>query len=152
MLISLLILMKEVVHSFPQEWSELVPAVEHLMFTAPQGSHGISAHDLSCAWGIAYSKDTQLAPFRVPQDSPETEVASAHFSNFRQLIGVFTRASQDAALKTQLAENKTRVHREFEKGEIVFRKVPAASRINKHLLPAPSSGPYRVVELSLIHI
>ena len=51
----------------------------------------------------------------------------------------------DAALKTHLAENKTRVERNFEPGEIVFRKLPLAARINKHLFPAPSAGPYEVV-------
>ena len=145
MLTSLLILMKEVVNAFPQEWANLVPAVEHLMHTAPQGSHGISAHDLSCAWGIACSRDTQLAPFRVPARTPETDIAAGVFTNFRELMGVFTRFSMDAALRTQLAENKMRVERTFEPGEIVFRKLPPAARINKHLFPAPSAGPYEVV-------
>ena len=134
MLTSLLILMKEVVNAFPQEWANLVPAVEHLMHTAPQGSHGISAHDLSCAWGIACSRDTQLAPFQVPAGTPETDVASGLFSNFRELMGVFTRYSVDAALRTQLAENKTRVERTFESGEIVSQ-APSGGEGQQALIP-----------------
>ena len=146
MILSLLILMKEVVKAFPQEWASLVPAVEHLMHTAPQGSHGISAHDLSCAWGIASSTDSCLAPFRVPAGLPETDVASKLFDGFRGLMGVFTRATQEAALKAQMAENKTRVERTFEKGEVVFRKLPSPARMSKHLFPAPCTGPYQIEE------
>ena len=77
---------------------------------------------------------------------PETDVASKLFDGFRGLMGVFTRAAQEAALKAQMAENKTRVERTFEKGEVVFRKLPSPARMSKHLFPAPCTGPYQIEE------
>ena len=55
-----MILMKEICRAFPQEWSSLIPAVECLMHTAPQGPHGLSAHDLGCAYSIANPSDLSL--------------------------------------------------------------------------------------------
>ena len=136
MMTNLLILMQEVVKSFPQEWASLVPAVEFLMHTAPQGSHGLSAHDLTCAYSIATRTDVRLAPFRVPAGLPETDVAARLFSNFRELYGVFTRATVESAFKAQLAENKTRVDRTFEPGE---NRLPTNAQASKDA-EAPTSS------------
>ena len=89
MMTSLLILMKAVAHAFPQEWASLVPAVEYLLHTAPQGAHGLSAHDLFCAYGIASSADARLAPFRVPKGLPATNAAAGLFDRLRELYGIF---------------------------------------------------------------
>ena len=79
MMTNLLILMRAVTHAFPQEWASLVPAVEYLLHTAPQGVHGLSAHDLFCAYGVASTADSRLAPFRVPKGIAETDVAANMF-------------------------------------------------------------------------
>ena len=52
-----LVLMHTVCHAFPQEWPALIPAVEYLYHTAPQGVHGLSAHDLSCGYACGASVD-----------------------------------------------------------------------------------------------
>ena len=41
------ILMHEVCKAFPQEWPSLIPTVEYLYHTRPQGAHGLSAHDMT---------------------------------------------------------------------------------------------------------
>ena len=65
-----LILMHEVCDAHPKEWPALVLIVEYLLATAPQGDHGLSAHDLSCAHSIASSTDQQLGPFWFREEFP----------------------------------------------------------------------------------
>ena len=65
-----LILMNKVCEAFPQEWPSLLPALEYLYATAPQGPHGLSAHDIECGHALAASVDKQLAPFTVPKGLP----------------------------------------------------------------------------------
>ena len=38
-----LVLMHTICCAFPQEWPAMIPAVEYLYWTAPQGAHGLSA-------------------------------------------------------------------------------------------------------------
>ena len=84
------VLMHAVCHAFPQEWPALLPAVEYLYFTAPQGAHGLSAHDVSCNFAIAAPTDSRLAPFTVPRGLPETDVAVRLFTNFESFMGCST--------------------------------------------------------------
>jgi hypothetical protein len=94
---------------------------------------------------MASSTDARLAPFRVPAGLPETDVAQQLFANFAELYAVFTRANQEVAMRAQYKENKNRVNRVLDVGQIVFRRLPAPARLGKHLFPDPSAGPYAVV-------
>ena len=66
MMVQMQVLVESVCSVFPQEWPELLPAVEYLLHTAPQGPHGLSAHDLPCAHAIASETDKRLVPFLIP--------------------------------------------------------------------------------------
>ena len=68
--------MNEVCRAFPREWPVLLPALEYLYDTAPQGAHGLSAHDLSTGYALAGTVDKRLAPFMVACGLPETGVAA----------------------------------------------------------------------------
>ena len=57
MMTNQLILMQAVCGAYPQEWATLIPVVEYIQHTALQGSHGFSAHDLSCAHSFHYHRD-----------------------------------------------------------------------------------------------
>ena len=70
------ILLNKVVKAFPQEWPSLIPVVEFLLHTAPQGDHGLSAHDMSCGYGLLSPADSKVAPFMVPKGIAETDVAA----------------------------------------------------------------------------
>ena len=139
-----LILMQSVTKAHPQEWPSLIPVVEYVQHTAPQGAHGFSAHDLSCAHSIITDTDAKLAPFRVPQGLPESDQVARLFSNFRSIFGQFTRVNREQSIATINAANRDRVTHTFEPGETVFRRMPRNSRLPKHLLPPPSRGPYKV--------
>ena len=139
------VLMHAVCHAFPQEWPALVPAVEYLYFTAPQGAHGLSAHDMSCGYAIAVPDDARLTPFMAPDGVASTDIAVRLFANFRELYGLFQRVKTEESMRSQMRLNATRHERVFEKGETVFRRLPAGARLPKHLFPEPSSGPYEVV-------
>ena len=124
----------------------MLPAVEYLYDTAPQGASGLSAHDISCGWSITSAVDRLLVPFRVPPGLPETDAAAKLFTSFRELYGVFTRASREQGFRDELRRNQHRYDRTFEVGDTVFRRVPRGARLPKHIFPEPSTGPYAVVE------
>ena len=84
MITTLLVLMQRVTRAFPNEWPALLPAVEYLMHTEPQGAHGLSAHDLSTAYSLAEPQDARLAPFRIPRGLPETSAAAAMFERYTE--------------------------------------------------------------------
>ena len=98
---------------------------------------------MSCGYAIASPADRLMAPFLVPKGLPETDVAAKLFENFKVLYGLFTRAAQATALKSQQAVNRARYARTFAPGETVFRRLPGPGRLPKHLFPEPSTGPYR---------
>ena len=127
-----LILMYAVAHAFPQEWTALLPVVEFLYHTAPQGAHGLSAHDLSCGFAVAQAVDDRLKPFVVAAGAPETEIAARLFTNFRMLYGLFNKIKTEEALKAQMQLNISRHARTFEPGDTVFRRLPIGARLPKH--------------------
>ena len=73
MITDLLLLMKAVTNTYPAQWAALLPAVEYILWTAPQGAHGFSAHDFDSAHSLATSVDATLQPFMVPSGLPETD-------------------------------------------------------------------------------
>ena len=106
------ILVNSVCEAFPQEWLSLLPTLEYLYDTAPQGTHGLSAHDMSCGYAMASSVDNKLVPFIVPGGMANTDVAARLFTNFSDLYWIFMRASRDAALRVQMRVNRDRNPRE----------------------------------------
>ena len=122
----------------------MLPIVEYILHTRPMGPHGISAHDLACAYGIASESDRLLAPFSVPGGAPETEQCKEKFTRFRELYGIVTREARENAANTQWKENATRVARQFEPGETVFRQLPKPARVGKNQFLSPVLGPYTV--------
>ena len=121
-----------------------MPALEYLLESAPRPPYGLSAFDLSHGYALASATDKRLAPFEVPSLLPETDVAKELFARFRELFGLFSRYAGHAALEKQRELNRKRVHRSFDKGEVVFRRMPSTARPNKHLMAEPSLGPYLV--------
>ena len=97
---------------------------------------------MACGYAIASPIDRQLAPSLVPKGLAESDVAARLFTNWVELHGLFSRASRDAALRVQIRVNHNRHRRELHQGETVFRKLPHGARMQKHLFPAPSCGPY----------
>ena len=138
LLIQHLLLMNAVCKAFPQEWPSLVPALGYLIDTAPRPPYGLSAWDLANGHALASNTDNQLAPFTVPTPAADTEVAKAVFAQFRKLYGMVSRQTGHEALMLQKQVNKKRVHRAFEKGEVVFRRMPSFARPGKRLMAEPS--------------
>lgn len=141
-----LILMNEICKAFPQEWASLVPALEYLCEAAPRGSHGLSAFDITQGYALASDVGRQLVPFRILPGQAETEVAQKLFENFRELYGVFSRATAQDAQQKQDEVNRKRSFRVFEPGETVLRLLPKFARQPKHLLGERATGPYIVVD------
>ena len=142
MMANQLVLMQEVTAAHPQEWPALLPVVEYVQHTAPQGAHGFSAHDMSCAYAVVSDTDARLAPFMVPSGLPESDIVAKTFQNFRSIYGTFTRVNRERSINDITASNKDRIVRWFEPGETVFRRMPRGARMPKHMFPPPSRGPY----------
>jgi hypothetical protein len=123
-----LILMNEFCLAFPQEWASLVPALEYLTETAPREPHGLSAFDLSQGYGLLVDPNRRLSPFQLPWGLPETDVAQQLFTKFKELYGVFARATAEEVVKRQEELNRTRTVRVLDMGEVVFRELPAFAR------------------------
>ena len=92
--LNLSILLNEVCRAFPQEWSSLIPAVEYLYFTAPQGSLGFSARDMTMGFSLAQRVCADLSPFQVPEGALETDFVTRAFDNFAKLYPIFVRVTQ----------------------------------------------------------
>ena len=131
------IFMKAITDAHPLEWPSLLPVAEYIQHTAPQGAHGFSALDLTCAYSIISDADARLAPFRVPRGVPESDQVARMFSNFRDFFGTITRVNREISLRDIEAANRTRVVRQYEKGEQVFRKWPKPSRLRRVFSPNP---------------
>ena len=145
MMTDLLILIREVTRAYPSEWAALIPAVEYVLWKAPKGAHGFSAHDFDRAYSLATSVDVALQPFLVPSGIPETDTMARAFTAWSDLYGMVQRITREKAELRMKEENMSRTHRNFEQGEIVFIRNPKGSRTPKHLLNQPCNGPYEVV-------
>lgn len=88
--LNLSILLNEVCRAFPQEWSTLIPAVEYLYFTAPQGTLGFSARDMTMGFSLAQRVCADLEPSRVPEGAMETQLAVRTFDDFAKLFPIFS--------------------------------------------------------------
>ena len=117
MMANQLVLMQAVTSAHPQEWASLIPVVEYVQHTAPQGAHGFSAHDMCCAHSIITDTDARLAPFRIPHGVPESDHVAKLFSNFKSIFGMFTRVNREVSVASINAANKNRVSRTFEPGD-----------------------------------
>jgi len=141
-----LLLLNEVCLAYPQEWAASIPALEYLCDTAPREPHGLSAFDLTQGYALALDIDKQLVRFTMPHGQPETDVVRQLFQNFRKLYCIFSRMTAHEAQKKQMELNRKRSVRVFERGEVVFRRLPRFARPPKHLMGEASSGPYVVVD------
>ena len=106
--------MKAVTDAHPLEWPSLLPVVEYVQHVAPQGPHGFSAFDLSCAHSIFTGTDQKLAPFRVPVGLPESDAVAKMFTEFRRIFRTITRVNREASLNQISAANRARVVRELQ--------------------------------------
>jgi len=140
-----LVLMNELCSCYPQEWPALVPVLEYLCETAPREPHGLPAFDLTQGFSLLVDRDQQESFFHIPDTLPETDIARAMFKEFRSAHGVFSRHTADEALRNMEELNKNRAQRCFEKGEVVFRRLAAYARPNRHLLGEKCSGPFVIV-------
>ena len=93
----------EFAKAFPQEWASLAPALEYLCETAPRGSHGLSAFDITQGYALASDVDRQLVPFRILPGQADSEVAQKLF----EILRSYMEYSRELQLKMR-SRNKMR--------------------------------------------
>ena len=89
------ILMNAVCKAFPQEWASLLPAVEYLLDTMPRPPSNLSAFDISTGYAPTSDMDRRLMPFQVPEGLPETGIAAALFTKFKEIYGSWRRLTAE---------------------------------------------------------
>ena len=99
----------------------MVPALEYLVGTAPREPHGLSAFDLSQGYGLLIDPNRRLGPFQLPWGLAETDVAQQLFARFKDLYGIFARATAEEVLKRQEELHRKRTVRIFDAGAIARR-------------------------------
>ena len=120
-----LILMHKITMCFPQECPTLVPALEYLYATTPQGRYGLSAEDISCGYAMAASRELLLLrPFQVPEGVAETDTAQVLFRDFKTLYGIFTSCLREEAKLPEIRVNENRRARRLSPGDVVFWQIP----------------------------
>ena len=77
-------LMVDIVRSFPDEWTELLPVVEFTLYTTP-GAHGYSPRDIDRRWSTALPLEKELQPFRVSEFEPISESLKKVFEEYRAI-------------------------------------------------------------------
>ena len=135
-----LILMHKVAKAFPQEWPALIPALEYLYATTPQGRYGLSAEDISCGYAMAASRELLLKPFSVPEGMAETHTAETLFKQFKLLYLIFSSCLQEESKLSEMRINENRRARRLSPGDVVFWVLPYRARTDKHFSPDPVMG------------
>ena len=70
----LALLIEEVFHCFPEEWSKMLPCIELIRANTPHSSHGLTPRDVSMSWSVGSPLARELVPFEVaPVNRSRTE-------------------------------------------------------------------------------
>ena len=78
------LLLQDVVKCHPEEWSELLPRVEFVIYNTP-GPHGMTPRDIDRRWSMALPLEKELQPFQVLEFEPITEYAGNVFRAYREI-------------------------------------------------------------------
>ena len=83
------ILVHEVFRMAPEDWPDVLPVVEHLIYTTPVGETGLAPRDLDRAWSCGTPLGRELVPYETAPEEPLSEVAKKEFSRYRELTSKF---------------------------------------------------------------
>ena len=134
-------LVVDIVRSYPDEWTELLPVVEFTLYTTP-GAHGFSPRDIDRRWSTALPLEKELQPFQVSEFEPVSESLRKVFEEYRiikaKVVGWYASTS---AKRAELA-NKHRKNRTVEVGARVVYRDPRAKAVGGRVAwKEPLSGP-----------
>ena len=134
-------LVVDIVRSFPDEWTELLPVVEFTLYTTP-GAHGFSPRDIDRRWSTALPLEKELQPFQISEFEPVNESLRKVFEEYRiikaKVVGWYASTS---AKRAELA-NRHRKNRTVEVGARVVYRDPRAKAVGGRVAwKEPLSGP-----------
>jgi hypothetical protein len=135
------ILVVDIVRSFPDEWTELLPVVEFTLYTTP-GAHGFSPRDIDRRWSTALPLEKELQPFQIHEFEPMNVSLKRVFEEYRtvkaKVVGWYAATS---AKRAELA-NRHRKNRVVEQGSRVVYRDPRAKAVGGRVAwKEPLSGP-----------
>ena len=117
------ILLTDVLKCNPEEWSDLLPVVEFVIYTTP-GPYGFTPRDIDRSWSSALKLEKDLQPFQLRDFEPVTDYARKLFTEYREIretvINKKLKESQARADTT----NRFRKSRELRVGQKVAYRDP----------------------------
>ena len=120
------ILVHDVMKSYPNEWTELLPVIEFLIYNTP-GPHGLTPRDIDRRWSLALPLEKELMPFQALSFEPISEHAKNLFKTYRELRAVVIKHYADASEQRAKLANRFRRSRTLEPGMKVVYRDPRAT-------------------------
>ena len=122
------LLLHDVVKCHPEEWSELLPVIEFIIYNTP-GPHGFTPRDIDRRWSLALPLEKELQPFHVLDFEPITEYAKNVFRTYRDIKDkVLKHYAKSSEQRADLA-NRFRKSRHIEPGTQVVYRDPRAKAV-----------------------
>jgi hypothetical protein len=119
------ILTQEVFKTFPDEWTELLPAVEFTIYNTP-GPHGFSPRDLDRRWSLGTGLERDLQPFQVMDFEPISDWATQLFKQYKEVRELVIRHMASSSADRAKLANRFRKAKEFRTGDFVAFRDPRA--------------------------
>ena len=115
------LLLHDVAKCHPEEWSELLPVVEFVIYNTP-GPHGFTPRDIDRRWSLALPLEKELQPFQVGEFEPVTEYAANIFRTYREIKAKVLKHYKESSEKRAELANRFRNSRHIEPGtRVVYR-------------------------------
>ena len=140
------ILLIDVTRAHREDWTELLPVVEYLLYTTP-GPHGYTPRDLDRQWSLATPLERELHQMEAFEFEPISEYASNLFRAYRDLrVRIAGWQAETSEKRADLA-NRFRKSKEIKVGDKVLYKDPRQKAAGGRTpWKEPLSGPWEVIE------
>jgi len=119
------IMTQDFLKTFPDEWTEMLPAVEFTTYNTP-GPHGFSPRDLDRRWSLGTRLERDLQPFQVMDFEPISEWATQLFTQYKQVRELVIRHMASSSYDRAQLANRFHKAKEFRKGDRVAFRDPRA--------------------------
>ena len=117
------ILLMDVTRAHREDWTELLPVVEYLLYTTP-GPHGYTPRDLDRQWSLATPLERELHHMEAYEFEPISEYARNLFRAYRDLRVRIAGWQAETSEKRAGLANRFRRSKEVQVGDRVLYKDP----------------------------
>ena len=113
------ILVRDVMKCFPDEDSELIPCVEHMIYNMP-GPHGYTPRDIDRRWSMGTPLERELHGQVVSESEPMSERARTLFKVYEHVRQRVLHVKRQDAMRRADLSNRRRIGKRIEVGDRVL--------------------------------